>query len=330
LNQGNTANGTVSFSSAASFLSNSVSSATYAAELPIDGLRKTEFYSYVEDEWKPRPNLTINAGVRYSFYNLFHEVQGRANPFDFETCGPQGFCGVSASFGNTNTLDVDPRISVTWAPAAREGKTIIRSGFGIYHGDGQLDDQNFPIRNEIAQYSLSAKAIPNLSYPITPFLNSTSGIIAPREADRDRKDMYVTQWGLSIQQAVSREIVGTPSYVGSKGTNLPNTTYINLIDPATGLRHYPAFGQVQGRGNRNNSSYEGFVASLQRTFTRGLLLSANYTYSHEIDQGAAGGGDAGFRKTLPARPVNEPRRPRHSAWPQCDLRSSVRAWQSLP
>jgi TonB dependent receptor len=258
----------VSFSSAASFLSNSVSSATYAAELPIDGLRKTEFYSYVEDEWKPRPNLTINAGVRYSFYNLFHEVQGRANPFDFETCGPQGFCGVSASFGNTNTLDVDPRISVTWAPAAREGKTIIRSGFGIYHGDGQLDDQNFPIRNEIAQYSLSAKAIPNLSYPITPFLNSTSGIIAPREADRDRKDMYVTQWGLSIQQAVSREIVGTPSYVGSKGTNLPNTTYINLIDPATGLRHYPAFGQVQGRGNRNNSSYEGFVASLQRTCER--------------------------------------------------------------
>jgi outer membrane receptor protein involved in Fe transport len=69
-------------------LSNSVSSATYAAELPINRLRKTELYSYVEDEWKLRPNLTINAGVRYSFYNIFHEVQGRANPFDFETCGP--------------------------------------------------------------------------------------------------------------------------------------------------------------------------------------------------------------------------------------------------
>jgi hypothetical protein len=304
LNQGNTANGTVSFSSAASFLSNSVSSATYAAELPINGLRKTELYSYVEDEWKLRPNLTINAGLRYTFYNIFHEVQGRANPFDFESCGSQGFCGVGASFGNTNTLDVDPRISVTWAPAGREGKTVIRGGFGIYHGDGQLDDQNFPISNEIAQYSLSAKTIPNLSYPITPFLSSTPGIIAPREADRDRKDMYVTQWGLSIQQALPREFVGTLSYVGSKGTNLLNTTYINLIDPATGLRPYPAFGQVQGRGNRNNSSYEGFVASLQRTFTRGLSLSANYTYSHEIDQGAAGGGDSDFPQN-PACPSCE-------------------------
>jgi Carboxypeptidase regulatory-like domain len=304
LNQGNTANGTVSFSSAASFMSNAVSSATYAAELPINGLRKTEVYSYVEDEWKLRPNLTINAGVRYSFYNIFNEVLGRANPFDFNTCGPQGFCGVGASFGNMNTLDIDPRISVTWAPAAREGKTVIRTGFGIYHGDGQLDDQNFPISNEIAQYSLSAKTIQNLSYPITPFLSSTPGIIAPREADRDRKDMYVTQWGLSIQQALPHEFVGTLSYVGSKGTNLLNTTYINLIDPATGLRPYPVFGQVQGRGNRNNSSYEGFVASLQRTFTRGLLLSANYTYSHEIDQGAAGGGDSDFPQN-PACPSCE-------------------------
>jgi hypothetical protein len=304
LNQGNTANGTVSFSSAASFASNSVSSATYAAELPVNGLRKTAVYSYVEDEWKLRPNFTVNAGLRYMFFNIFHEVEGRANPFDFKSCGPQGFCGVGSSFGSTNTLDFDPRLSVTWAPAVSGGKTVVRGGFGIYHGDGQLDDQNFPISNEIAQYSLSAKTISNLSYPITPFLSDTSGIIAPREADRDRKDMYVTQWGLSVQRALPREFVGTLSYVGSKGTNLLNTTYINLIDPATGLRPYPAFGQVQGRGNRNNSSYEGMVASLQRSFTHGLLVSANYTYSHEIDQGAAGGGDSDFPQN-PACPSCE-------------------------
>jgi outer membrane receptor protein involved in Fe transport len=302
LNQGNTANGTITFSSAANFLNNLVSSATYAAELPVNGLRKTETYSYVEDEWKVRDNLTLNAGVRYTFYNIFHEVLGRANPFDFATCGPQGYCGVGASFGQPNTLDVDPRLSVTWAPDAGGGRTVLRSGFGLYHGDGQLDDQNFPISNEIAQYSLNS--IANLSYPITPFLSDTPGIIAPREADRDRKDMYVAQWGLSVQQALPHELVGTLSYVGSKGTYLLNTSYINLKDPATGLRPYPAFGQVQSRGNENNSSYQGFVASLQRTFTNGLLLSANYTYSHEIDQGSAGGGDSDFPQN-PACPSCE-------------------------
>jgi hypothetical protein len=212
---------------------------------------------------------------------------------------------VGASFGSPNTLDIDPRISATWAPMRFAGDTVIRSGFGIYHGDGQLDDQNFPISNEIAQYSLNS--IPNLSYPITPFLSNTLGIISPREADRNRKDMYVTQWGLPVQQALPKSFVGTLSYVGSKGTNLLNTTYLNLKDPTTGLRLYLdlAFGQIQGRGNRNNSSYQGFVVSPQRTFTHGLLVSANYIYAHEIDQGAACGGDSDFPQN-PACPSCEP------------------------
>jgi hypothetical protein len=54
----------------------------------------------MQDELKLCPNLTMNMGVRYTFYNIFHEVLGRGNPFDFATCGSQGYCGVGASFGN--------------------------------------------------------------------------------------------------------------------------------------------------------------------------------------------------------------------------------------
>jgi hypothetical protein len=293
LNQGNTPSGTITYSSLSSFLENSMSAATYAEELPINGLRKTSVFSFAEDEWKYRPNLTLNLGVRYIFFNLFHEVNGKAIPFDFATCGPAGFCGAGASFGTPNTLDIDPRVSITWAPAALQGKTILRSGFGIYHGDGQLDDQNLPINNEIGQYSLSSKSTPGLSYPVTPFLNGP-GTVSARADDRRRKDMYVTQWGASVQRALPHDFVGTLSYVGSKGTYLLTTSYVNLIDPATGLRPYPAFGQVQWRGNINNSSYEALVTSLQRSFSHGLLFSANYTYSHEIDQDSVGGGDSDY------------------------------------
>ena len=293
LNQGNTSNGTITFSSLASFLANLVSSATYAQQLPVNGLRKTETYSYAEDEWKLQPNLTLNLGVRYTFYNLFHEVNGKAIPFDFAKCGAVGFCGAGASFGRANMLDVDPRVSITWAPTAFRDRTVLRGGFGLYHGDGQLDDQNLPISNEIGQYSLSEKSIPTLSFPVTPFLNGP-GTVSARDDDRNRKDMYVSQWGVSVQQALAQELVGTFSYVGSKGTNLLTTSYTNLINPATGQRTYSAFGQVQWRGDINNSAYEGFVATLQRRYTRGLLLAANYTYSHEIDQDAAGGGDSDY------------------------------------
>jgi hypothetical protein len=203
-----------------------------------------------------------------------------------------GYCGVGASFGNPNTLDIDPRISVAWSPATLGGtKTVLRGGFGLYHGDGQLDDQNVPIKNEVGAYSLSAKSTPGLAYPIMPFLNGP-GTISANADYRNRKDMYVSQWGLSVQRALPHDLVGTLSYVGSKGTFELITSYVNLIDPAVGARPYPAFGQVRWRGNSNSSSYDGFVASLQRSFTRGLLVSANYAYTHEIDQDAPGGGDS--------------------------------------
>ena len=302
LNQGNTATGTVTYSALGApgarpavgdLLSNSVSAASYAAQLPVNGLRKTQVYSYVQDEWKVQPNLTINAGLRYSFYDRFSEVLGRAIPYDFGTCGPAGSCGAGADFGGRNLLDFDPRLSLTWAPTA-SGRTVIRSGFGMYHGDGQEDDQNLPISNEVARYALSAKTTPTLSFPIDPFLATTPGTVSPRFMDRLRKDSYVTEWGLSVQKALPSDVVGTLSYVGSKGIYLLRTSYTNLVNPVTGTRPNALFGQVETRGNMNGSSYEGLIASLQRAFMRGLLFSVNYTYSHEIDQDAAGGGDSDF------------------------------------
>ena len=151
----------------AAFAANQVSTATLNGALPINGLRKTQYFGYVQDEFKWLRSLTLNLGARYSFFNIFHEVQGRANPFDFATCGPQGFCGVGASFGQPNYGDIDPRIAFAWAPA-RSGHTVIRAGFGIYHEDGQLDDQNLPISNEVYAYSLSTRSIATLAIRLTP------------------------------------------------------------------------------------------------------------------------------------------------------------------
>jgi hypothetical protein len=290
LNQGNTESGTVVFPSTAAFDANQVSTASLNGALPINGLRKTQFYGYLQDEFKWRPNLTVNLGTRYTFFNIFHEVQGRANPFDFATCGPQGFCGVGASFGQPNYGDIDPRLAVAWAPT-RSGRTVLRAGFGLYHEDGQLDDQNLPISNEVFAYSLSNKTIPTLSYPITPFLADTTGIISPRDDDRQRKDTYVEQWGASVQQALPADFVGTISYVGSKGVHLLTLSEVNVVNPLTDTRPYPAFGQVSWRGNKDNSDYNGLSVAVKRSFSHGFLLSANYMWSHEIDDGSDGSGD---------------------------------------
>ena len=183
-------------------------------------------------------------------------------------------------------------------PRALGDKTVFRTGFGIYHGDFQLDDQNLPISNEVERYSLSLATIPSLSYPIAPFLASTSGIVSPRDMNRLRKDMYVTQWGASIEEMLPGSVLATVGYVGSKGTHLLTTSYINLIDPIRGTRPYPKFGQVEYRGNNSDSSFQALQVSARRAFEHGISFSLNYLWSHEIDDDSLGGGDADF----PANP----------------------------
>ena len=68
---------------------------------------------------------------------------------------------MGASFGRPNYGDIDPRIAFAWAPT-KSGHTVIRAGGGIYHEDGQLDDQTLPISNEVYAYSLASSSTADL------------------------------------------------------------------------------------------------------------------------------------------------------------------------
>jgi hypothetical protein len=295
MNQGSSTYGTVSFNSLAHFAADEAYKASITGTYPVNGLRKTDFFGYFQDEFKWRPNLTVNLGVRYTIFGIFREVYGRGNPFDFATCGAAGYCGVGASFGPGNYGDVDPRLALAWAPAVFGGKTVIRSGFGLYHEDGQLDDQNLPDKNEVLSYALTPKNCPGLSFPIVVAANGnlvcSTGTNSPNAEQRDRKDTYAAEWGLSVQQALPSSFLATLSYVGSIGRHLLQESYVNVENPLTGLRPYPAFSQIGWRGTTGNSDFDALSISLKRSFSRGLQASANYTWSHEIDDDSNGSGD---------------------------------------
>ncbi len=284
LNQNSGQHGTVTFASLEQLAANKARKAALTGALPVNDLRKSWFVGYVQDEYRATPNLTLNLGVRYTVFDLFHEAHGRANPFDFGTCGPQGFCGVGASFGQQNYGDIDPRIGIAWSPAGH-GTPIVRAGFGIYHEDGQLDDQNLPAKNEVPSFQAT-----NVSYPVAPYF--TIGTLSPNAEQRDRKDSYTEQWTLSVQQEWPADLVTTFTYLGSHGVHLLDTDVVNLTNPATGQVQYPGFAPaVAWRGSVGASSYNGLVVSVRRPFTHGLLLAANYAYTHELDNGSNGSGD---------------------------------------
>ena len=287
MNQGNSASGTLTYLSLNNFLADNLDSASYASLLPLKRLRKTQAYGYVQDEFKITPNLTLNLGLRYSFFNVFHETQNRAIPFDLNTCG--GYCPQGSPFTFPRRGDLDPRAAIAWA----HGKTVLRVGAGIYHSDGQEDDQNLPISNDVLRYTLSSVTSPGLGYPIAPFLAATTGVVTPRDLYRQRKDMYVSAWTASIQRELPLHLVATGTYLGNKGTAILTTTDTNTVNPYTGAPPpYPQFGVVSWRGNDSNSTFEALQFNLRRQFQRGWLLSSNYMWSHSINDDGIGGGES--------------------------------------
>ena len=290
LNQGTSQSGTLTYNSLTNFENNRMGNAAYTSILPLVRQRKAQYFGYVQDQWRITSNLTVTAGVRYNYFNVFHAIDNQAIPFDFTTCG--GYCSPDAVFSHPRSNDFDPRIGIAWS----HGDTVLRAGGGIYHTDGQEDDQNLPISNTTERYSFSSTAFPTLSYPLTPFLqfaqNAGSGVVSPRDLDRNRQDAYVAAWNASIQQKLPLSIVGSATYLGNKGTNLLTTTYVNLANPATGIVPFPAFGPVSWRGNVGNSTFHGLQLNARRAFQNGFLLTANYMWSHSINDGSIGGGES--------------------------------------
>jgi hypothetical protein len=288
MNEGNSFAGALTWNSLANFEANNLDSATYTALLPLKRMRKTAYFGYVEDEFKLRPNLTINAGLRYEFYNDFHETTNRAIPFDFQTCG--GFCPANSAFLFPAKDNFDPRIGIAWAPTRLRYRTVFRVGYGIYHEDAQLDDQNFPTANDVPRYSLSRAQFPSLIYPFDSLLGSATGVLSPKDQVRNRKDTYAQEWIASIQQALPSKFVATVSVIGNKATNVMTRAYTNVIDPATGARPYPQFGQIELRAKDSDGVFDGMQLQLQRHLARGWLMTGNYMWSHAINDASLGSG----------------------------------------
>jgi len=290
LNQGTSQSGSLPYTSTAAFLNNSLGSASYTSILPLVRQRKTQYFGYAQDQWKATPNLIVTMGIRYDFFNALHAIGNDDVPFDFGTCG--GYCPRTDSFFHPRFADFDPRLGIAWS----HGDTVLRMGAGIYHTDGQEDDQNLPISNTVERYSFSNIAFPTLSFPLTPFLQYAQtgglGVVSPRDLDRNRNDDYVAAWTASVQRKLPWNVIGTVAYLGNKGTHVLTTTYVNLLNPQTGVAPYPAFGPVSWRGDVGNSTFHALQLSARRAFQNGLLFSGNYMWSHSINDGSIGGGES--------------------------------------
>jgi hypothetical protein len=290
------------YASLAGFAANQLDQVNLIGGVPTHGLLKTEYFGYVQDTWKLLPELTVNVGLRYEFFNAFHEQFGRDLPFDLTTCG--GFCPQGSAFDFPKELNLEPRLSVAWAPAALHGKTVIRAGSGFYKGEGQLGDLNAPSDNFTQRLSLSSVSFPGLSFPADSFYAAAANqAVTPRALDRNLGIPTVIQWGLQVQQALPAGFVLDTGYIGYHGYHQFTRYYINgcVLYSNPCVRPLTQFGPIDVKGTNSNDHFNGWQTSLRRQFRSGLSFSANYMWSHAINDDSTGGGETDYPEITTCR-----------------------------
>ncbi len=290
-NSGNTiTTQSITYASDADFIRNAASAATYLQGEGIAHSRHTMYMGFAQDEFKVTPHLTVNLGLRYEFYSVVHEINNHSAVVDIQGCG--GFCPAGTPYYSPNTKDFGPRVGVAWSPALFNGRTTIRTGYGIYYGANQNDDFSDPAESYVPRYSLTNANFPALSYPLTAFLDPRNQLFSPKAIARDRKDAYYGNWDFLIQHDLGDGFIAQIGYVGSKGTHLFNKYTLNLINPATGTRTLSQFSSFGEKANTGNNNFNALQAQIHRRFKNGLMLQSNYMWAHGIADASLGAGEA--------------------------------------
>ncbi|MBT9330614.1 TonB-dependent receptor [Paracidobacterium acidisoli] len=274
------------------FLKNLIDSDSYAGAVPVTGQRLTEYFGYVLDQFKLGSTLNLNVGLRYENFGVDHEVLGRGLNVDPINC-PNVVCPSNIPWYYQSNLEFSPRVGVIWSPAIFNGKTVFRSGFGIYDGFGQFGGLGQPIGNLATKYTLTQAQAPGFGYPVPSGLGVATHSNSPAGASIHRKITSVNEWTLSVQQEVARQTIAQVAYFGTRATHVFSSITLNgIINQATNARTYAGYSTIPYQNSSADAYTHALQASIQRNFSTGWMLSANYEWSHSIDDGGIGGGEA--------------------------------------
>jgi hypothetical protein len=282
--------------------------------------RTRDYALFVQDDWKVRPNLTVNLGLRWEYYSPLTEKQGRITNLVF---GANGLVNSRVDVFN-RLYDPDrnnfgPRLGFAWSPAAFKDKLVARGGFAVYYNriptvvfDNTRGNPPFfarynlccgtaatdfgsPFANGQIVYTLGGSNSP-FSYPtnpalapgIDPITGAPKGVsVEIYGAQRNLPNPYVYEYSFELEYSLPARFVMGLGYQGSAGHHLIRTVNLNFLYTPN-----PAFFAVYFPLPDVNSDFNGMNLRLQRKFIHGLQVDAAYRWSKSLDHGSGEFGAA--------------------------------------
>jgi hypothetical protein len=273
---------------------------------------------FVQDDWKVRPNLTLNLGLRYEYYSPVREKFNRLTNVFFS---PGNLSSIQVRevdrLHDPDRNNFSPRIGFAYTPnGLRVGnffegsRAVIRGGFGIAYNripvaplnnvrgnppffarfglccGTAVGDFGSPFANGTILYATGTTNSID-SYPRNPALGqgvrpNGSVVAGPVElwgTPQSLPNPYVYTYSVETQYELFSNLVATAGFQGSTGHKL-----IRIVNQNFLFTNNPDFFQIFFSTPDVNSNYNALNLNLTRRYSRGLLLQANYRWSKSIDQ----------------------------------------------
>lgn len=290
---------------------------------PEYGPRAKNPQMFVQDDFKIRPNLTLNLGVRYQIETGWKEVKNNISAFDPTIVNPEtgtdGALWYAATHANgrkslqaSALTTVLPRVGFSWLP---HPNTTVRGGFGIFAYRWSLDTYGTGMGTAL-QFQGNATDQTNGISPVVTLASDGSqlpyvGPTTDPAALNGQGVVYnkyhtpvpeIYQWNFAVQREIGTNMVAEVAYVASHAHNLSFPVDINQVpedklgpNDSPSELPYPVYQGISGDTFNGLSNYNSLQASITRRFASGFSLNLNYTWSHFLDDqdSSAYGGAAG-------------------------------------
>jgi hypothetical protein len=281
--------------------------------------------AFVNDDFRIRPNLTLNLGLRYEYVTM--PVGSRAQQYSAIADVP-GVITFNAPHFSPN--DWSPRLGFAYAPG-KDGVWSIRGGVSRSFDITYINLN----QNASPAYYQTTRDCPGPTCPTTDFLanGGLTGALAsgtPSVADAraavasytfSNQRPYALTGTLGVQRIFSKDYIVEARYVYTKGVHLWNQSRMNIVSPlaVSGL-YLPTYltmpsastlagltttlGQLENIPNNylaqygfpnaittyhpwGNSEYNGLQLQLNKRFSKNFSYIVAYTWSHNLDDSTA-------------------------------------------
>jgi outer membrane receptor protein involved in Fe transport len=313
--------GTFTFNNFQDYINNNAFNFQQALQTASFFAVQTQQYYFVQDDWRVRPNLTLNLGLRYETSN---------NPFGFFGATDQQV--LNARVPGPVKRDNDnfaPAVGFAWSPDFEgglgatifgDGLSSIRGGFRrtfdvLFYNILTVNASNFP-RVVVGQQNNVQNVYPNL-LPVTatPVFNPLANFVnTPEDAEAPESYLYSLSW----QRQFGSDYFVEFGYAGSRSLNQVNQLQANpavltpeqaatvraggTIPAVQARRLFPQFGQRVLIATTAQATYNAGYLNVNKRFSRGLQFGAAYTFSKLMDNNSESLGVAAITGGSPQIP----------------------------